>query len=801
MVDTIFDDNTINEVLRNLIYKSIENAVVLHDIGKINPAFQKNKMSNSKYKFDYYEGINGDNHSFLSSIIYLSFQLEELNKALDLDIFTDNTRREQIKSILTCFALLNSYVIAKHHSDLDSLGDFLKKFSGSGEVEALKKRSGENTYPFKNFDLNAHLNSVSWKISRIYKKFVSKLKTKDKAIFDIYIRLVYSFLVTSDYYSTSEFMSNLKMNCFGAFTTLEDFKDCYQDTPMIKNIREYGKNRNLENVTEINRLRNEMFLEAESNLNLDSNIFFLEAPTGSGKSNMAMNLSFKLASSKKNKLFYVYPFNNLVEQNWMTLHETFGSNPQLISSITVINSLNPIKGFDENDLEYESKDYNRMLMDRQFMNYPFVLTTHVSFFDILFGNRKIDVFSFLQLINSVVVLDEIQSYKLDIWTEIIRFLHSYAKILNMKIIIMSATLPDLAILLEEQNNNDHVTGEKCSDIQYLINNRDKYFENPMFSDRVRTEYSLLNTEYNQEELANKILAEDKRSKILVEFIKKKSAYEFYNYLSDKASDRTILCMTGDDNVIARKKIINQIKNDHNGLILVATQVIEAGVDIDMDIGYKSISKLDSEEQFMGRINRSSQKENSVVHFFKNEKPQTIYKGDVRTDKELILLNDKPKEWLKRKDFKSYYNEVFSILKIKNQELNKSNVDSFFQEKVGLCDFIAIKERMKLIDDDLRTKPIFLNRTITDENNNKIIGEEVWEEYKNLIFNNEMDYAEKIIKLSNIKSKVQLFIYEIPIKWDIIGDILGEIIYVDNGEAFFKNGKLDLKQGEESQVCL
>lgn len=40
------------------------------------------------------------------------------------------------------------------------------------------------------------------------------------------------------------------------------------------------------------------------------------------------------------------------------------------------------------------------------------------------------------------------------------------------------------------------------------------------------------------------------------------------------------------------------------LILVATQVIEAGVDIDMDVGYKNISLLDSEEQFLGRINRS-----------------------------------------------------------------------------------------------------------------------------------------------------------------------------------------------------
>ncbi len=51
-----------------------------------------------------------------------------------------------------------------------------------------------------------------------------------------------------------------------------------------------------------------------------------------------------------------------------------------------------------------------------------------------------------------------------------------------------------------------------------------------------------------------------------------------------------------------KRIIEKVKKLSN-LILVATQVVEAGIDIDMDIGYKDISKLDSEEQFMGRINR------------------------------------------------------------------------------------------------------------------------------------------------------------------------------------------------------
>ena len=57
------------------------------------------------------------------------------------------------------------------------------------------------------------------------------------------------------------------------------------------------------------------------------------------------------------------------------------------------------------------------------------------------GNNRESSFGFFQLANSVIVLDEIQNYRINIWNEIIIFLKQYAKILNLKIIIMSATLP------------------------------------------------------------------------------------------------------------------------------------------------------------------------------------------------------------------------------------------------------------------------------------------------------------------------------------------------------------------------
>lgn len=71
-----------------------------------------------------------------------------------------------------------------------------------------------------------------------------------------------------------------------------------------------------------------MFLDAERTLekNMDKSIFYLEAPTGSGKSNTAMNLSLKMVqeNEKINKIFYIYPFNTLVEQNMESMEKYLG---------------------------------------------------------------------------------------------------------------------------------------------------------------------------------------------------------------------------------------------------------------------------------------------------------------------------------------------------------------------------------------------------------------------------------------------------------------------------------------------
>lgn len=769
----------------SLFREMLINTIILHDIGKANALYQKNKLDND-LNIKVNDRIKYTDHSLLSAIIYID---EYYNKIVDCDGI--------VKSKLFKVMILNAYAISRHHGDLKSINEFMNKFDKYNDSDNNGYRLIYEYQTLYSKTLSKELTIKCDDIDKIF-YYIDDFKNNMNKDFDIccyiYERLVLSLLYTSDYYATSEFMSGFEIKDIGIINEINEFYDVYKETEIYKFIRqyeqnEYKKNEDLINVDNINILRNELFLDAEESLlsNIDKDIFYLEAPTGSGKSNVAFNLSFKLLKkdSFKNKIFYVYPFNNLVEQNLKSLEKIFGSNKDVFSKIAVINSIKPVK-MDEKILKDEEnislEYYKKALLNKQFLNYPVILTTHVTLFNYLFGVDKENIFPVFQLANSVIILDEIQSYKNKIWGEIITFLNSYSSILNIKIIIMSATLPDLNLL----------SLVDCNTVK-LIEDRKKYFSHPKFKNRVNVNYELL--EYNDVEpdlynhIKNKSL---EKKKILVEFISKDSAYEFYEKLMN---DIEILSqkelMTGDDNIAERERILKEVSEaEHDeGVILVATQVVEAGIDLDMDYGYKDISLFDSEEQFLGRINRSC-KNKGEAFFFNLIKTGNIYKGDIRTNEDLTLKDMHIREMLRDKNTYEYYKTVMDRLKLQTNKFNKDNIEKFFNEEVKNLDFMNIEERMKLICDDNNKITLYLS-TILETESEILDGSVIWNKYKELLEDMKMDYSEKRVKLSQIKSKMNYFIYEIKWKLDFIyEDRIGDIYYIEDGDKYFVNGKFD-----------
>lgn len=765
------------EVFRELLV----NLFVFHDLGKINPLFQITKMDNKNIEKEDEFLEFSSNHSIISSVLYIDYFFERL-KAIE--------NKDEYK-ILRGILLANAYVITKHHGDLYEFDIFLDSFDEGGtsyKVISLFNNGYKNVYKHK-FSLS---NARARKMCDNTKKYLSNQEEEKNIYLYIYVKLVFSLLVASDFYATSSFSDNVDINDFGNIDDIAEFYDVYKKTSIFKGIRSYEKQcylkRDLYHEKEINILRNELFLDAEKRLmkNINSNLFFLEAPTGGGKSNVAMNLTFKLMENDKtlNKIYYVYPFNTLIEQNIATLKKIFEKNEKLFNKVAVINSIVPIKINDklknEEDDDGNNEYYKKAFLNREFLNYPFILTTHVSIFETMFGSSKESNFKFHQLVNSVIVLDEIQSYKNTLWTEIIRFLKAYAKILNIRIIIMSATLPDLTLLTKDKHPAVN-----------LIKNREKYFLHPLFKDRVKIDYSLIKADLDEVYLKVKEFSY-KTKRILIEFISKESANNFfYRLREDTDINCTVELITGDDNIIERNRILNLISSkDCKSIILVATQVVEAGVDIDMDIGFKDISSLDRDEQFLGRINRSCKGE-GLVFFFDHDRESKVYKEDFRINKEFSLRNDYMKNVLLNKDFKKFYSPVLSSIESSNNELNDNNIEEFFKDKVGQLDFNAIEERMKLIDDDAYKISVFLCSNIKLKDGTIIEGHKVWDRYEELLKDTKMDYAKKQVLLSKVRSEMNYFLYDIKrCNTFIYSDKIGEIYFIEDGESYFKEGKLD-----------
>ena len=767
-----------------LYYKMIDDVVNFHDFGKVNSQFQIDKMLNEEIlkMEDKYNilGVLGSDHSLLSASMFIAYYFGKITDLIEI---------VETKKIVILFEILFalSYVISKHHGNLDSFEEYIEKLSRNNDENILKElknisvsNGGILLQAFlEKENITIFFNFIETYISERKKK--ENISSQEAMSIFVFTKMMFSLLVASDYYSTNEFMQEIKYEDFGNMGNIDTIKKEYENSEIIKSIRDKEKN-GIPNDEDINNFRTKIFLEAEKNLekNKENNIFFLEAPTGSGKSNTALNLSLKLLDKDRRKIFYVYPFNTLVEQNMNTLKNIFGNNEEAIKNITVVNSITALTNKDSRDIPIE--EYSDILMDRQFLNYPFIVTTHVGIFNSLVGNTKEDCMPFYQLPNSVIVFDEIQAYKNTIWTEIIKILNSYAKLLNIKIIIMSATLPNLSYLLDEEEKNN---------ISKLIENRGEYFNNTIFKNRVEVNYDLLSEQkIEYEELLEHIIENSlNKQKILIEFISKNDAKKFYELCENNEDlnvDHETLILTGEDNKARRNSIIKKINSKDKKIILISTQLIEAGVDIDVDVGYKNISGLDNEEQFLGRINRSCKKSGKAYFFYLTD-AKKVYKNSVIIENKLNLFSDEMRDVLENKNFDIFYSKVLEILKRKAKEkINNDNFETIIFNKK----FRRLKERMKLIEEQDDKKTYFFNRTLTDEEieeiGENIDGSEVWERYVNIL--KEENYAKKIVELSKIREKMMYFLYEVKKNTELnYSDIKGSIIYIDDGDRYFTDG--------------
>ncbi|MCD6654470.1 MAG: CRISPR-associated helicase Cas3' [Sulfurovum sp.] len=752
-IDTILFKISDNVVFLNTIKLLYIKVIYWHDIGKINENFQLEKMNNSKFlKVDY---DISSKHSILSTYLYLVSSFDYINKA-----FSDINQKIELISISVSFAM----TIWRHHTGIyKSINELI-----ADKDEGLPICSKLDVYMNRlNLDINNHMHTHLMN-NLVNGDLKNKLKINEN--YFLLSKSLFSLLIISDYYATAQFMNygnvvGLKYDDFGLIDN--DFREAiyrrfYENqfdkeliNKTISDFKDFDKLQEKSN-DNLNHLRNKLFTEVRTNLfdtiekNKPQNLFYIEAPTGAGKTNLSLMSVIEILKKDTsiNKVFYVFPFTTLITQTYLAIKKTLELNNTHIVQLHSKAKYNQKKE-EKKDGVYGDEKTN--FLDNQFMNYPITLLSHVKFFDILTGISKDDNYIFHRLANSIVIIDEIQTYSPDFWSRIVYLLDMYAKNFNIKFIVMSATLPKIGKIIDSQ-------------FSFLVSkeNKSQYFQNPNFADRVIINTNVINID-KPEEIYQKLEDESityqnlettklKKVKTIIEFITKKGADEFYKFAKEKNMIfDEIFILSGTILEPRRKEIIDFIKNVHDkNILLVTTQVVEAGVDIDMDIGFKEKSLVDSDEQLAGRINRNSSKEGNKLFLFSIGKGNEnfVYKTDKRKGISAIYQEDgKDKNILETKDFDKFYSQILDKIIDNNEKTFMENLNTYINHLKNLR---FRGSHIKLID--MQSVSVFVPHNT--------MAELYWNAYEKAILNNEKDLIDKKIDIKRLSAKISKYTFSL-----------------------------------------
>ncbi|GAB6282824.1 MAG: CRISPR-associated helicase/endonuclease Cas3 [Ignavibacterium sp.] len=757
-----FSDSS--EEILNFVKTFFINAVYFHDFGKINPNFQREKMNNQVFSH-----INigiGSDHSILSAYLYLAYSYQ--------CIYSSKLPENQ-KSFLYTIVTALSHSIIKHHGILSKAFDYEIKDQLIEKIEDFY-----NVFESISFIKKDYLKNLL-KQNEVYFNYIRSLN-ENFSIF-LLLKLNSSLLTAADYLATNEFMLSIPINDFGVLNDelktkiTSNIETVSYNEKMLNNFDIY-KNLSFDDLQvvshqNLNKLRQKLSSEVISNYRIctDEKLFYIEAPTGSGKTNLSLLIISEILKVRKdvNKIFYIFPFTSLITQTYNNIKKDLKLTD---SEIVQLHSKAPFIIDDKSDEMYGSLHKN--YIDSLFVNFPFVLMSHIKFFDVLVSNDKESNYLLHRLANSVIILDEMQSYTPSEWDKINYLIQHYSNALNITFVLMSATLPKISKLIF-----DHKT-ENMNNFSYLVSNKQNYFTNPNFKNRVTFRFDYVNNPtftFSNENLADVVFKHSeeyfhKKNRVftLVEFITKNSAKDFYNLIKKNNfySDYKIILINGTILEPRRNDIITYLKSGNikePKIIIIATQVIEAGLDIDMDVGFKDMSIIDSEEQFAGRINRNASKQDCEIFLFKSGIARYTYSSDIRFKEQKRIKQNQLFTILDQKDFDSYYDLVF-------QNINKFNIDDFavnlssYISYIKSLNFWEVRNNFELIKGNTISifAPLEIDKKYFTESEvkflesfgieifgNCISGKYIWEIYSELVTNREKDFIKAKAHLKIISS--------------------------------------------------
>lgn len=555
---------------------------LLHDIGKASTYFQ-DKLSGEK---SYGQLAN---HSLISAVIAYQNIVE-------------------MRSLPAFAAPLAFKIIQRHHGNLDSFTSLIredKKYATLSCLEDVYRDICKNVpshpsfaeflqanniqlKPLSEGELEELLEEIAGIEFKEYTRVGPENHEENSLELLIITNLLFSILITKDKMDAAR----LDQSWFDdSVETLDMNPDPYKKAK-FKAAKD----------TPVNRLRTEFYDRCGTNeiISSDQYQYTITAPTGIGKTLACMNFVSTLQNKldRKRRIIYCLPFTSIIDQNYEVYQDVFQHNhpehkEESYKYIIRHHHLQDYYKLSKDDPDYGYWDYMNDLLIVESWVSAMVVSTFVQLFHTLIGNRNKTLKKLHNIINSIIILDEIQNVSPGYYYLLRVLFKVLAERFKTYIVLCTATQP---YLFESTSKSDNDV--ELSDLAY--------FQNPVVN-RVKMIY-----EPEKVKLSDYLetIGTIEFDNLLLILNTKTAVKQAYETLSEEYGDEfKIYCLSTSQIPLHRSQIIakvaQKLKNKEK-VILVSTQLVEAGVDISFKLVIRDFAPIDSVVQTAGRCNRSGE---------------------------------------------------------------------------------------------------------------------------------------------------------------------------------------------------
>ena len=446
------------------------------------------------------------------------------------------------------------------------------------------------------------------------------------------------------------------------------------------------------NATEhVVNMRNDLLAACRGAAQKDLDVFTLSAPTGSGKT-LAM-LAFALEHAKLHglrRIVLVVPYLSIIEQTAGIYREIFEGEFGPHYVLEHHSLAQPVcdgkgKGGDDNT----KVERARLLTEN--WDAPVVITTSVQFFESLFSNRSSACRKLHRLAQSVVLFDEVQTFPAVLAIPTLATLAHLARRYRCTTVFATATQPAFTHFHEQVQK----TGGPGWQPREIVSDELNLFGR---AKRTRVHWPKPAGKTTWDDLARALAG---RERVLCIVNLKKHATGLVERLRELTGTEGLFHLSTNMCPAHRVKTLQAVRarlDDKSAgpCRLIATQCIEAGVDIDFPVVYRAMGPLEAIAQAAGRCNRNGLLKSGEVHIFEPDingdgksndalYPSGDYKqAAMRTQN---MLNDGEIDIDSPDMFKRYYRGLYELSDFSGTDIIKAVKGLDFEETAILYQLI------------------------------------------------------------------------------------------------------------------